>query len=120
MLRISEKTFNRLYPDLEGYYDFFNNPVPSDISKEDFERIYLPSKLWRLNNLYFITDKQGKKVRFRMTQEQIGVFADEVCQSLQLSRTEVPMQAAAGRFQAERDGWCELSGWMARHPEFLS
>ena len=55
-----------------------------------------------------------------MTQEQIGVFADEVCQSLQLSRTEVPMQAAAGRFQAERDGWCELSGWIARHPEFLS
>ena len=28
----------------------------------------LRDKRWRLNNLYFITDKQGKKVRFRMTE----------------------------------------------------
>jgi len=34
----------------------------------------LRDKLWRLNNLYFITDKQGKKVRFRMTDEQIEYF----------------------------------------------
>lgn len=34
----------------------------------------LRDRFWRLNNLYFITDKQGKKVRFRMTQEQIDYF----------------------------------------------
>ncbi|MAB96939.1 MAG: terminase [Pseudomonadaceae bacterium] len=34
----------------------------------------LRDKQWRLNNLYFITDKQGKKVRFRMTAEQIEYF----------------------------------------------
>lgn len=34
----------------------------------------LRDKYWRLNNLYFITDKAGKKVRFRMTDEQIEYF----------------------------------------------
>ncbi|EXF95792.1 terminase [Pseudomonas fluorescens HK44] len=34
----------------------------------------LRDKKWRLNNLYFITDKQGKKVRFRMTDEQVEYF----------------------------------------------
>ena len=32
----------------------------------------LRDRFWRLNNLYFITDKQGKKVRFRMTQEPVS------------------------------------------------
>lgn len=75
MLRISEKTFNRLYPYLEGHYNFFNNPVPADISKEDFERIYLPSKLWRLNNLYTVVDKHGNAVRFVMNEAQHVVYA---------------------------------------------
>lgn len=34
----------------------------------------LRDKTWRLNNLYFITDKRGKKVRFRMTTEQIEYY----------------------------------------------
>lgn len=34
----------------------------------------LRDKRWRINNLYFITDKLGKKVRFRMTDEQIEYF----------------------------------------------
>ncbi|TDV53449.1 hypothetical protein EDF87_101537 [Pseudomonas helmanticensis] len=34
----------------------------------------LRDKRWRLNNFYFITDKQGKKVGFRMTDEQIEYF----------------------------------------------
>jgi hypothetical protein len=34
----------------------------------------LRDKRWRLNNLYCITDKQGKKVRFRMTDEQIEYY----------------------------------------------
>jgi hypothetical protein len=34
----------------------------------------LRDKRWRLNNLYFITDKAGKKVRFRMTDEQLEYY----------------------------------------------
>lgn len=34
----------------------------------------LRDKHWRLNNLYFITDKRGKKIRFRMTREQLEYF----------------------------------------------
>lgn len=34
----------------------------------------LRDKLWRLNNLYWITDKEGKTVRFKMTPEQLEYF----------------------------------------------
>ncbi|HHS9775829.1 TPA: terminase [Raoultella ornithinolytica] len=34
----------------------------------------LSDKLWRLNNLYWITDKEGKTVRFKMTPEQLEYF----------------------------------------------
>lgn len=34
----------------------------------------LRDKHWRLNNLYFITDKHGKQTRFRMTEEQLEYF----------------------------------------------
>ncbi|MFQ1018082.1 terminase [Gilliamella sp. BG7] len=34
----------------------------------------LSNKLWRLNNLYYITDKAGKQIRFMMTPEQLEYF----------------------------------------------
>lgn len=34
----------------------------------------LKNRFWRLNNLYYITDKSGKKVKFRMTPEQLEYF----------------------------------------------
>ena len=34
----------------------------------------LSNKLWRLNNLYYITDKSGKQIRFMMTPEQLEYF----------------------------------------------
>ncbi|WRQ11926.1 terminase large subunit [Serratia phage vB_SlqS_ZDD2] len=34
----------------------------------------LSNRFWRLNNLYFITDKDGKEVRFRMSKEQLDYF----------------------------------------------
>ena len=34
----------------------------------------LRDKFWRLNHLYWITDKQGKPVRFKMTPEQLEYF----------------------------------------------
>ena len=36
----------------------------------------LSNKLWRLNNLYYITDKAGKQIRFMMTPEQLEYFED--------------------------------------------
>lgn len=74
-LTISEDKFNELYPDLVGHYSFFNDPVPAGTSKEHFERVYLRSKLWRLNNLYTIIDKSGSPVKFRMNESQHVVYA---------------------------------------------
>ncbi len=74
-LRITEAQFNELYPDLEGHYDFFNNPPPAGISDEEFERTYLVSKLWRLNNLYTIINKDGDPVIFQMNYAQHMVYA---------------------------------------------
>lgn len=34
----------------------------------------LKSRIWRLNNLYYITDKSGKKVKFRMSPEQLEYY----------------------------------------------
>ena len=75
MLRITEEQFNELYPDLVGYYDFFNEPPPAGISDEEFERKYLSSKLWRLNNLYTIVNKDGDPVTFQMNYAQHMVYA---------------------------------------------
>ncbi len=36
---------------------------------------YLPSKLWRLNNLYFIINKDGYKMQFLMNYAQHVVYA---------------------------------------------
>lgn len=37
----------------------------------------LKDRLWRLNHLYYITDKNGKKVRFKMTPEQLAYYEGE-------------------------------------------
>lgn len=75
MLNITEEQFNDLYPDLSGYYGFFNDPVPAVVSEEYFEQVYLKSKLWRLNNIYTVIDKSGTPVRFRMNYAQHVVYA---------------------------------------------
>jgi len=74
-LRITEEQFNELYPNLEGMYSHFDNPVPNSISSEDFERRYLSSKLWRLNNIYTVVDKYGDPVTFRMNYAQHRVYS---------------------------------------------
>lgn len=74
-LSITEEVFNRLYPDLIGLYDRFNDPVPKDLSPKLFEQRYLKSKLWRLNNLYKVVDKKGNAVQFKMNYAQHCVYA---------------------------------------------
>jgi len=74
-MRISEEEFNELYPDLVGCYAHLITPPPPGISDSEFERLYLSSKLWRLNNLYYVIDKQGNKVQFKMNKAQHIVYA---------------------------------------------
>jgi len=75
MLRITENEFNEIYPDLAGLYCHFNDSVPVGISDKAFENKYLVSKLWRLNNLYTITNKDGDLVIFKMNYAQHKVYA---------------------------------------------
>jgi len=74
-LRIAEKEFNELYPDLVGHYGFFDNPPDRNIKPEDFERKYLGNKLWRINNLYSVIDKYGTPCIFRMNYAQHAVYS---------------------------------------------
>ena len=47
----------------------------ADINKQFAElKKNLKSRIWRLNNLYYITDKSGKKVKFRMSPEQLEYY----------------------------------------------
>lgn len=74
-LKISEEQFNELYPDMIGLYSHFNEPPPAGVTKELFEKQYLSSKLWRLNNLYTVINKSGSPVCFRMNYAQHRVYA---------------------------------------------
>ena len=74
MLDISKDEFLEVYKDTEvlQYVDiFYSDPV----SDKDYIENYLTSKLWRLNNLYTIINKKGKKVKFRMRLAQHKVYA---------------------------------------------
>lgn len=74
-LRITEEQFDELYPDLAGHYRFFDEPIPFGTSSTEVERLYLSSKLWRLNNIYKVIDKGGNPVVFRMNYAQHRVYA---------------------------------------------
>lgn len=74
-LAISREQFDEIYPDLVGQYDFFNNPPPPGMSKEHFEQVYFKSKLWRLNNMYSIINKDGEPCLFKMNYAQHKVYA---------------------------------------------
>ncbi len=54
-----------------------------------------------------------------LTREQIGVYKDRIAQANCVSYEALPLQQDCVRFAAERQGWLELSGWLARHPELL-
>ncbi len=74
-LRISEELFDLLYPDLKGFYSHFNDPVPDGLTDKQFEDQYLSSKLWRLNNIYSVVNKDGELVTFKMNAAQHIVYA---------------------------------------------
>lgn len=74
MLSISREQFRTVYAGTKVLLDeetFFTEPK----DQKDLDRNYLPSKLWRLNNLYKIVDKFGNKVKFKMNLSQHKVYA---------------------------------------------
>lgn len=74
MLSITREEFRHFYRDTDvlKYEDwFFTEPE----TEEEFEE-RLSSKLWRMNNIYRIVDKFGKRVVFRMNRSQHKVYGD--------------------------------------------
>ncbi len=73
-LTISRDEFRTIYKDLPilEYEDLFFTKPTSD---QDILDNYLCSKLWRMNNIYSIVDKWGKKITFRMNRSQHIVYA---------------------------------------------
>jgi len=69
-LRITPEEFEEMYPD--GNISLFEKDYETD---EDFIANYLPNKLWRLNNLYTIIDKDGNKIRFNMNRAQHRAYS---------------------------------------------
>ncbi len=74
MLNITREEFLEIYKGLPicDSIDLFYSEPTSDI---DLLENYLPSKLWRLNNIYKIVNKKGQRVKFRMNRSQHKVYA---------------------------------------------
>jgi len=70
-LTITEEQFAAIYGDKVDKELFTTEPKDD----EDFIERYLTSKLWRLNNLYTIVDKNGERILFRMNYAQHMVYA---------------------------------------------
>jgi len=73
-LGITREQFKEIYAGTSVVNDIsiFDSYPNSD--EETVEK-YLPSKLWRLNNLYFIINKDGYKTQFLMNYAQHKVYA---------------------------------------------
>lgn len=56
-----------------GREDLFELLVTKPRTQEELLNVYLPSKLWRLNNLYHIVDKHGNNIKFNMRFAQFMV-----------------------------------------------
>jgi len=74
MIKLTKPQFMELYPDLIHLYERYTTPPVSSSSKE-FEAKYLTSKLWRINNIYTIINKDGDAVTFEMNFAQHQVYA---------------------------------------------
>lgn len=73
-MNITKEEFLRIYEGLNvcNYVDLFYTEPENDL---DLVSNYLVSKLWRLNNMYTIVDKYGKRVTFTMNRSQHMVYA---------------------------------------------
>lgn len=73
-MRITREEFLEIYAGLPvcEYVDLFYSEPENDL---DMATNYLTSKLWRLNNIYTIVDKYGKRTTFEMNRSQHLVYA---------------------------------------------
>ena len=70
-MRIPRHELLELFPEVADYiYIFYTEPDDNT----DLIENYATSKLWRLNNLYTIIDKEGHKVPFQMNLGQLLVY----------------------------------------------
>ena len=70
-MRIPREDLVKLFPEIESYaYIFYTEPDDNT----DLIENYANSKLWRLNNLYTIIDKEGRKIPFKMNLGQLKVY----------------------------------------------
>lgn len=53
-----------------------------------------------------------------LTSELVGAYGSG-SQSLQVSGDMLPLQREDVRFAEEREAYCEITGWLVRHPELL-
>ncbi len=53
-----------------------------------------------------------------LTETHVGSFDDNLCQPIK-SDEEYAVSSTGSELRKERDGWCELSGWVGRHTELL-
>ena len=70
-MRIGRSKFEEMFPEMFEYSSIFYTDFSSD--KQLIEE-YLTSKLWRLNNLYTIIDKDGERIPFVMNMSQLRVY----------------------------------------------
>ena len=74
-LNITEEQYDKVYRDcprlLEIKYLFKSEPT----SEEEWKGWYLNTKLWRMNNIYYIINKDGDKERFTMNLAQHMKYA---------------------------------------------
>ena len=54
-----------------------------------------------------------------MTHDEIGIYQDRIAQPLGTFAEMPPTALNTARYEEERAAWCELTGWLVRHPEFL-
>ncbi len=70
-MRLTKQQFSTIYPNID-YSEIFFKPFKSD---RQLIADYLPSKLWRMNNLYTIIDKSGERIPFEMNMSQHRIYA---------------------------------------------
>ena len=54
-----------------------------------------------------------------LTREEIGCYRDRAAQDLTVTAGDLPRRLNTERFLEERDAYCELTAYYARHPELL-
>ena len=74
-LGISREDFKEIYKGLNIDISLFDGYPSND---DEMVENFLPSKLWRLNNLYFIINKDGYKTQFLMNYAQHVVYAASI------------------------------------------